>query len=112
MSDQQSVTPEQFSDMVDRFINLANELGNTLPRARVNAAFLFAAARYNAFNKQKREERAMDLGLKGKVAVVTDLVEARTLVAAQPDVSAVTRDGDLLSAWFASGERVNHRFCR
>ena len=38
-----------------------------------------------------------------KVAVVTDLVEARTLVAAQPDVSAVTRDGDLLSAWFASG---------
>ena len=55
MSDQQSVTPEQFSDMVDRFINLANELGNTLPRARVNAAFLFAAARYNAFNWSFRE---------------------------------------------------------
>lgn len=38
-----------------------------------------------------------------KVAVVDDLVAARTLVADLPDVSAVTRDGDLLSAWFAAG---------
>ncbi len=36
--------------MIDRFISLANELGNSLPRARVNAAIPFAAARYNAFN--------------------------------------------------------------
>ena len=50
MSDQQDVTAEQFSDMVDRFINVANELGNGLPRSKVNAALLFAAARYNAFN--------------------------------------------------------------
>lgn len=55
MSDPQSITPEQFSDMVDRFITLANEIGNTLPRARVNAAFMFAAARYNAFNWSFRE---------------------------------------------------------
>jgi len=38
-----------------------------------------------------------------KVAVVDDLVAARTLVGALPDVSAVTRDGDLLSEWFSSG---------
>ncbi|WP_203566754.1 chromosome segregation protein SMC [Aestuariimicrobium ganziense] len=38
-----------------------------------------------------------------KVAVVETLDQARTLVAALPDVSAVTRDGDLLSSWFASG---------
>ena len=38
-----------------------------------------------------------------KVAVVDDLDGARGLVAAVADVSAVTRDGDLLSAWYASG---------
>ncbi len=55
MSSQQDVTPEQFSDMVDRFINVANELGNSMPRARVNAAILFAAARFNAFNWASRD---------------------------------------------------------
>lgn len=38
-----------------------------------------------------------------KVAVVDDLVGARKLVDALPEVTAVTRDGDLLSSWFASG---------
>lgn len=38
-----------------------------------------------------------------KVAVVDDLPGARTLVADLPDVVAVTRDGDLLGAHFASG---------
>ncbi|MGD7787256.1 chromosome segregation protein SMC [Propionibacteriaceae bacterium Y1700] len=38
-----------------------------------------------------------------KVAVVDDLAAAQSLVDAVPDVTAVTREGDLLSAWFASG---------
>lgn len=38
-----------------------------------------------------------------KVAVVPDLEAAAALVADLPDVTAVTRDGDLLSTWFAAG---------
>ncbi len=38
-----------------------------------------------------------------KTAVVEDLTEARALVADAPDVTAVTLDGDLLGAHFASG---------
>lgn len=38
-----------------------------------------------------------------KVAVVDDLSAAQTLVADVPDVTAVTREGDVLSQWFASG---------
>jgi chromosome segregation protein len=38
-----------------------------------------------------------------KVAVVADLAAAQTLVASLPDVVAVTRDGDVLSAHFAAG---------
>ncbi|MFT4217743.1 MAG: chromosome segregation protein SMC [Micropruina sp.] len=38
-----------------------------------------------------------------KVAVVDDLPAARALVADLPDVTAVTRDGDVLSQWFAAG---------
>ena len=38
-----------------------------------------------------------------KVAVVDDLETARRLVADLPDVTAVTRDGDLLGAHFAAG---------
>ena len=38
-----------------------------------------------------------------KVAVVEDLAGARSLVADAPDLTAVTRDGDLLGAHFAAG---------
>jgi chromosome segregation protein len=38
-----------------------------------------------------------------KVAVVDDMVAARALVADLPDVTAVSRDGDLLGAHFAAG---------
>jgi chromosome segregation protein len=41
--------------------------------------------------------------LLSKTAVVTDLPAARALVATMPDVTAVTRDGDVLGAHFASG---------
>jgi chromosome segregation protein len=38
-----------------------------------------------------------------KVAVVDDVDHGRRLVAELPEVTAVTRDGDLLSSWFAAG---------
>ncbi len=38
-----------------------------------------------------------------QVAVVPDLSVGRALVAARPELTAVTRDGDLLGAYFASG---------
>ncbi|MGV8908930.1 MAG: chromosome segregation protein SMC [Propionicimonas sp.] len=38
-----------------------------------------------------------------KVAVVEDLASGQTLVAGLPDVTAVTAEGDVLSAWFAAG---------
>jgi len=38
-----------------------------------------------------------------KVAVVEDLPRGRELVARLPDITAVTADGDVLSAWFAAG---------
>lgn len=38
-----------------------------------------------------------------KVALVEDLEAARNLVDRLPDVAAVTREGELLSSWFASG---------
>ncbi|SDK85108.1 condensin subunit Smc [Nocardioides sp. YR527] len=38
-----------------------------------------------------------------KVAVVEDLAAAQTLVAASPEITAVTREGDLIGAHFASG---------
>src|SRR4051794_35403183 len=41
--------------------------------------------------------------LLSRVAVVEDLSEARALVADRPELTAVTRDGDLLGSHFASG---------
>lgn len=38
-----------------------------------------------------------------KVAVVPDMAAAAALVADLPDLTAVTREGDLLSSWFAAG---------
>jgi chromosome segregation protein len=38
-----------------------------------------------------------------KVAVVDDVDTGRRLVAELPEVTAVTKDGDLLSSWFAAG---------
>ena len=48
--------PPEFLDLVDKFIHLANECrpGQT---ARVSAAILFAAGRYNAFNLCPRVAR-------------------------------------------------------
>lgn len=49
------------SEMVDRFIAIANELSKTQTKDRVGTAFLFAAARYNAFvSMGKSEDMAKD----------------------------------------------------
>lgn len=42
--------PPEFLDLVDRFIQLANELAAGRQAGEVSAAILFAAGRYNAFN--------------------------------------------------------------
>ena len=47
MSDQNQTLDT--SVMVDRFIAIANELSKTQTKDRVGMAFMFAAARYNAF---------------------------------------------------------------
>ncbi|MBZ5733150.1 chromosome segregation protein SMC [Nocardioides sp. TRM66260-LWL] len=49
------------------------------------------------------EVRAAVVRLLSRVAVVDDLPAARALVAARPDVTAVTRDGDVLGVHAASG---------
>jgi hypothetical protein len=55
MSSEDNDVPQEFYDVVDKFINLANELGTTWPRSRVSATLMFAAARYNAYNWLNRD---------------------------------------------------------
>jgi len=40
--------------MADKFIELANEFTKTESKERVGAAFMFAAARYNAFEASSK----------------------------------------------------------
>lgn len=42
--------PQEFLDLVDKFINLANQLAEHGKAGEASAAILFAAGRYNAFN--------------------------------------------------------------
>lgn len=41
---------QEFLDLVDQFIHLANKLAEDGKHGEVSAAILFAAGRYNAFN--------------------------------------------------------------
>lgn len=50
MDPTQDISEQQYSEMVDRFIGLANEYGKRFPVGQVSGALLFAAARYTAFN--------------------------------------------------------------
>lgn len=47
MSDDQQ--DKQFWELADSFIHLANEHVENVPRSRVSAALLYAAARFNSF---------------------------------------------------------------
>jgi hypothetical protein len=42
--------PPEFLELVDKFIDLANQLAEGGQGGEVSAAILFAAGRYNAFN--------------------------------------------------------------
>jgi hypothetical protein len=42
--------PQEFLDLVDKFIHLGNALAEGGQGGEVSAAILFAAGRYNAFN--------------------------------------------------------------
>ena len=63
-----------------------------------------STARYavDVLTADPQVERALRRLLR-KMAVVDDLHAARSLVRQLPDVTAVTREGDVLSEWFASG---------
>ena len=55
MSTENNEVPQEFYDVVDKFIKLANELGTTWPRSRISATLMFAAARYNVYNWLNRD---------------------------------------------------------
>ena len=48
--------PDEFLEAADRFVSLANELGENASRDWVRAVLMYAAARYNAFTWVTRDE--------------------------------------------------------
>ena len=56
----------EFYEMVDKFVYLANELGEGQNSTRISSVIMFAAARYNAFNffvtdgEKRNEQTAID----------------------------------------------------
>lgn len=50
MSARKYEIPEEFLEAADRFVTLANELGDGRSPDWVRAVMMYAAARYNAFN--------------------------------------------------------------
>jgi hypothetical protein len=50
MSRADDEVPEEFSELVGAFLDLADEMGEAWPPSLVSSAILFAAARYNAIN--------------------------------------------------------------
>ncbi len=79
-------------------------LGGAAPDDRASWPALPSEAEYAADLVTADESvRPSVVRLLRKVAVVDGLDSARRLVAELPDVTAVTRDGDQLSAWFGAG---------
>lgn len=85
--------PQEFYDVVDKFINLANELGRTWPRSRVSATLMFAAARYNVYNWLNRDvdldqtpEQALAYYREQYEEMFRDNVKELTPVYAQPNM--------------------------
>jgi hypothetical protein len=48
--------PDEFLDAADRFVSLANELGENVSRDWVRAVMMYATARYNAFTWITRDD--------------------------------------------------------
>jgi hypothetical protein len=94
MSIDKNNIPQEFYDMVDRFINLANDLEKESARSRVSATLMFAAARYNVFNWLNRDVD-LEQNLEDAVAyyqdqyskMFRDNVQELTPVYAKPDIS-------------------------
>ncbi len=66
MSSTEKEVPQEFYDVVDEFIGLANELGKDWPRWRISSTLMFAAARYNVYNWLTREidlDQTLDEGV-------------------------------------------------
>ncbi len=64
MSTTPSSTDKEFWQLADSFIALANEHCNSVSNKKVSAAFLYAAARFNAFivaaNSSGKEQLAVE----------------------------------------------------
>jgi hypothetical protein len=56
MAERKYDMPPEFLDAADRFVTLANELGEQGSRDWVRAVLMYAAARYNAFAWLTRED--------------------------------------------------------
>jgi hypothetical protein len=87
--------PQEFYDVVDRFIDLANELGKEWPRSRISATLMFAAARYNVFNWLHRDidpEQTLDQAVAYYAGqyeeMFRDNVEELTPAYAEPKLSS------------------------
>jgi hypothetical protein len=50
--------PDEFLEAADKFVALANELGDKASPDWVRAVMMYAAARYNAFNWLTSDEKA------------------------------------------------------
>jgi hypothetical protein len=63
MAERKYDIPPEFLDAADRFVTLANELGDQNSRDWVRAVLMYAAARYNAFawlTREGREEQTLE----------------------------------------------------
>ena len=56
MADRAYEIPDEFLEAADRFVTLANEMGDQYSPDWVRAVLMYAAARYNAFNWLTRDE--------------------------------------------------------
>ncbi len=56
MAERKYEIPPEFLDAADRFVTLANDLGEQHARDWVRAVLMYAAARYNAFAWLTRED--------------------------------------------------------
>jgi hypothetical protein len=57
MAERKYEIPDEFLEAADRFVALANELGDNASPDWVRAVMMYAAARYNAFNWLTSDER-------------------------------------------------------
>jgi len=63
MAAQKYELPEEFMEAADRFVTLANEMGEQYSPDWVRAVLMYAAARYNAFNwltSDEQREQSLD----------------------------------------------------